>query len=163
MKNFILAVGDEVRVSPIHTRSGRVSACGEIIGSLLNANSYTSASVITAYWPVKDGPISQFDSSRMRVGSVLYYIKFRVTIASDRSECECIFAFVQWRKRHPQESYFGVSALVCSDEFEATSMYSFLPVQRIHSIAVHCDIKLKFSRIEELVFVAIPVNLRVSL
>ena len=157
---------NKVCVSPIHTRSGRVSVFGEIIGSLLNANSYTAASVITAYWPVKDGPISQVDTSRMRVGSVHYYTKFRVTFSNDYSDhnvCECVCAFVQWKKQHPQESYYGVSALVCSNEFEIPSMYSFLPVQRIHAIAVHCNTKLKFSSVEERVFIAIPVNLRLSL
>ena len=77
--------------------------------------------------------------------------------------CVNVCAFVQWRRQHPHESWFGIYAKICSFEFESTSMYSFLPVQRIHAVGVHCETKLNISGFEETVFVAVLVALRLSL
>ena len=156
-----------VCVSPFHVRAGRAMVYGEVLGSMLNATSYNSGSVILAYWPAQDGPITNVDTTRLRVGSVQYYIKLCVSYSTDDSsqcfKCEYIFAFVQWRRQHPHESWFGVSAVICSVEFENLSMYSYIPVQRIHSIGVHGIIQLNISGLEETVFVAIPAPLRLSL
>ena len=82
-----------VSVSPFHVRCGRVMVCGKMIGSVLNANSYNSASVIMAYWPVKDEPISNIDTTQLRIGTVQHYMKFHVTYSTDKSDCvvcECL-------------------------------------------------------------------------
>ena len=153
-------------VSPFYIRSGRVMFCGEVIGSQMNAISCNSSCVILAYWPVQDGPISDIDTTRLRVGCVQYYVKLSLNMLDDSSnglKQEYICAYVQWKRQHPQESWFGVSAIVCRDEFECSSMYSYIPVQRIHAIGVHGTIQVKLSGFEEKVFVAIPVPLRLSL
>ena len=155
-----------VRMSPFHVRCGRVMVCGEMVGSVLNARSCNSASVIMAYWPVADGPITNMDTTRLRVGTVLYYTKFHVTFSTDSNDssvCEYVCAYVKWRRQHPRESWFGVSAVVSSVEFHSGSMYSFLPVQRIHAIGAHCTTKLNISGHEETVFVSVPVGLRLSI
>ena len=152
-----------ISVSPFHLLSGRSLLCGEVIGSSLNATSCKSSSVITAYWPVRDGPISSLDPSRVRIGCVQYYAKHSVSYATDNSgvvKCQYVCAFVRWMRQHPQESWFGASAIVCYDEFENMCMYSYIPVQRICAIAAHFKTKLNLSGFDEHVFVAVPVPLR---
>ena len=97
-----------------------------------------------------------------------YYTKFHVTFSTDSSDssvCEYVCAYVKWRRQHPRESWFGVSAVVSSAEFHSGSMYSFLPVQRIHAIGAHCTTKLNtcISGHEKTVFVSVPVGLRLSI
>ena len=84
----------------------------------------------------------------MRIGCVQYYAKHSVSYATDNSgvvKCQYVCAFVRWMRQHPQESWFGASAIVCYDEFENMCMYSYIPVQRICAIAAHFKTKLNLS------------------
>ena len=57
-------------VSPFYVRSGRVSMCNQVIGSVMNATSAKSSSVVMAYWPSRGNQLSNIDYSRMKVGVV---------------------------------------------------------------------------------------------
>ena len=51
------------RVSPFLVCSGRVTVCDQVIGSVKNATSCNSSSVIAAYWPSNGNDLSKIDYS----------------------------------------------------------------------------------------------------
>ena len=50
-------------ISPFYTLSGRALLCGEQIGSVMNATSNRSASIIMAFWPDRYGVIRNINYS----------------------------------------------------------------------------------------------------
>ena len=150
-------------VSPFYVRSGRVSMCNQVIGSVMNATSAKSSLVVMAYWPSRGNQLSNIDYSRMNVGVVQYFFKHRTKSyisGGQVKESEHIFAYVKWKQSHPHQDWFGISATVCLNMNEAFSMCSFLPVQRI---CAFCVLDVDINGITENVFVAVPVPIKFSL
>ena len=150
------------RVSPFYVRSGRAALWNQVIGSVMNATSCNSSSVITAYWPSRGNDLSKTDDSRMRVGRVQYFCKHRASFC-DSDTSEHIFAYVAWKQKHPHEEWLGISATVCLNMDEAPSMCSFIPVQRIHAVCAHCVLDVDIHGLKENVFIAVPVPMKLSL
>ena len=68
-----------------------------------------------------------------------------------------IFAYVIWKKLHPQQHHFGASSIVCADTYELHGVSCFLLVQRISCRAAHAVMHIKFEHASECVFVACPL------
>ena len=154
------------KISPFYERSGRVTLCGQLMGSVLNASSCASSSVIMAYWPVNSSTLDNIDYSHKRIGIVQYYFRHKIVLQQADGSCkyeEHIFAYVIWKQRHPNEAWFGISATVCLDLNEPNTMCNYIPIQRIHDLCAHCLLKLNIAGFEETVFVAIPISLKYAL
>jgi len=154
-----------VSVPPFYTLSGRALVCGEVMGSVMNATSSKSTSIVMAYWPDQYGDIGTIDYSRKRVGCVQYYCKHYVNVSTEHGpeRLHHIFAYVHWKERHSHENYFGTSATVCQNSYETPSKFSFIPIQRIFAIGAHCTIDINASGYSENVFVSAPIPMRLSL
>ena len=76
-------------ISPLYTLSGQVVLCGEQIGSVMNATSNRSASIIMAFWPYRYGVIRNINYSNLHVGSVHYFCKHQITISTDHGPEQC--------------------------------------------------------------------------
>ena len=94
-----------------------------------------------------------------------YFCKHRVAFSDESvmKHCEHIFANVRWMQKHPHEGWYGISATVCFNMHEPTSMCSFIPVQRIHSVCAHGVLDVAIGGLNEKVFVAVPIPLKLSL
>lgn len=154
-----------VSIPPFYSFSGRAILCGEVLGSVVNATSCKSASIIMAYWPLRHEVMRCIDYSRMRVGCVQHYCKHQLTISAENGseQLDHIFAFVQWKERHPQDNWYGSSATICFNSNEPSSKFSFIPVQRIYAIGAHCLTDINVSGFNETVFVVVPIPVRLSL
>ena len=98
---------------------GRVTVAGEVIGSVKRGSNNRSSSVVMAYWPGSGVSLSSINYGRMRVGVVQYFIRHHIKLytvedsdINNTEEVEHVFAFVYWKKRHPEESWFGISAII---------------------------------------------------
>ena len=156
------------RVSPFYIRSGRAALCNQVIGSVMNATSCNSSSVIMAYWPSRGNVLSNIDYSRMKVGRVQYFIRHQAVLYDSESdsninESEHVFAYVSWKQNHPHLDWFGISATVCLDMNETFSMCSFLPVQRVHAVCAHSILDVEINGLKENVFIAVPIPMKFSL
>ena len=146
-------------LSHFHTQCSRVTLGGEYIGSL-KSRTDTSA-VVMAYWPGRGDDLSLIDySSRMRVGIVQHYIRHNVILHTDQElvkgpQLEHVFAYVAWKKKHPEEDWFGVSATVCHDIFEPTGSCMYLPVQRINCRCASAVLPVHICGVTENVFVCL--------
>ena len=148
--------------SPFYTHSGRVTLGNELIGSVMNATSCNSCSVIVAYWPSKGNTLSNITYSYRNVGVVQYYIKHQAklkdTDVSAAFSDEHIFAYVLWKQEHTQKHWFGISAIVSQTINEAPSMCSFLPVQRVNAVCAYCTLNTSFDELTEEIFITIPLT-----
>ncbi len=118
---------------------GRVTLCGDLVGSVLPGGNNFASSVIMAFWPSTGDNVLSIDYSRMKVGVVQYFVKHSVYFLSEQNidKVEHVFAYVKWRTMHPNYDHFGRSATVCANMFEPPGVCSFLPVQRIACRAAH--------------------------
>ena len=111
--------------------------------------------------------VSTIDYSRKRIGIVQYYLRHSIIIrkvdGTDEHAVEHIFACVIWKQRHPNEEWFGISATICLNSNEPSSMCTYIPIQRIHDLCAHCSLKLNIRGYNESVFVAVPIPLKYSL
>ena len=94
-----------------------------MIGSVYNAVSANSSSVVMAYWPGRGDDLSSIDYAHMRVGTAQYFFKHHAVIcspedASLKQDIDLIFACVYWKQKHPNQEWFGNSATVCFNMFE---------------------------------------------
>lgn len=148
--------------SPFYSKTGRVTLGNELIGSVMNATSCNSCSVIVAYWPSSGNTLSNITYSHKSVGVIQYFIKHQVKLKdSDTSETvsvQHIFAYVMWKQEHIQKDWFGISAIISQTLNEAPSLCSFLPVQRINAVCAYCTLNISFDELTEEVFVAIPLT-----
>ena len=55
---------------------------------------------------------------------------------------QILFAYVYWKKLHPEASWFGISATVSTDLFEIPGACAYLPVQRIASRCAYATLDL---------------------
>ena len=126
-----------------------------VIGSVMNATSAKSSSVVMAYWPSRGNQLSNIDYSRMKVGVVQYFFKHRAKFyisGGQVKESEHIFAYIKWKQFHPNQDWFGISATVHLNMNEVFSICSFLPVQRISSKCAFSVIDVDINGIIESVF-----------
>jgi len=148
--------------SPFYSCSGRVALGNELIGSVMNATSCNSCSVIVAYWPSRGDTLSNITYSHKSVGVVQYFIKHQAKLkdsdASETFSVQHIFAYVIWKQEHIQKDWFGISATVSQTINEAPSMCSFLPVQRINAVCAYCTLNINFDELTEEVFITIPLT-----
>ena len=89
------------RVSPFYEHSGRATLCGQVMGSVFNASSCTSSSVVMAFWPGNSNDLSNIDYSCKRIGVVQYYFRHYVTFQradGTNERVEHVFAYVTWKK-----------------------------------------------------------------
>ena len=99
-----------------------------------------------------------------RTGIVQYFIRHKVHVTSTNSSeennidiREHIFTFVKWMEEHRHTNYYGQSASLSTNMYEALSMCSFIPVQRIACLTTSSVLKVKLGNIEESVFVSCPI------
>ena len=154
-----------VSVSPFYFHSGRAMLCGDILGSVMSATSCQSSSTIMAFWPLRHCTVSSIDCVKMRVESVPYFCKHQLTICTaddETTHLSHLFAFVSWYERHSHDNWYGASVTVCTNNFEPTSTFSFIPIQRIFAVGAYCRSEASFSRFNEIVFVSAPVPMRLS-
>lgn len=148
--------------SPFYIRLGHATLGNEIIGSVMNATSCNSSSVIAAYWPSKGNNLSDITYSYKNVGIVQHYIKHEAKLRDNSNtevfSVEHIFAYIIWKQQHVQKDWFGISATVTQTINEAPSMTSFLSVQRINAVCAYCTLNISFDELTEEVFVAIPLT-----
>ena len=152
-------------ISPFYLHAGRAILCGDILGSVMNATSCQSSSTIMAFWPLCHGNVSSIDYVRMCVGCIQYFCKHQLTIStadSETSHLPHLFAFVCWYERHTHHNWYGASATVCTNSFEPTSIFSFIPIQRIFAVGAHCQTEASFSGYNDDVFVSAPVPMKLS-
>ena len=145
-----------------YSASGRVTLRGHVIGSVLPGGNNASSSVIMALWPTRGDKITSVDYTTLSVGIVQHFIKhtlhLKMGTANEISQVEHIFAVVKWMKRHSNPNFYGTSATVSSNEYEQSSMCSFLPVQRISYLAAHSVHAIEVAgNVKEKVFVAAPI------
>jgi len=154
-------------VSPFFVRCGRTIRGGQLIGSVMNASCAKSSSVVTAFWPSRGQDLKSIDyGARMKVGVVQYFIKHQVTLSNadnDKTRCEHVMAYVNWKERHTNEDWFGISATVCFNTDDPSSMFSFIPVYRIHSVCAYSVLDVTINQIAEKLFVAVPIPVKYCL
>ena len=143
---------------------GRVLLAGDLLGSMKPGQNNRSSSVIMAFWPGSGETLETIDYSRMRVGEVQYYIKHTIKVytpdLNQQEDQPHFFAYVTWKKRHPDYNWFGISATVCTDLDELPETCCFLPVQRIGARCAFSRLPVKFNHITETVFIACPITLK---
>ncbi len=154
-------------MSHFYHEYGRVSIDEDIIGSEKPGPNNHSSATIAAYWPVSGESLSRIDYNERRVGTVQYYVQHTIEFHSDGSieteKLKHLFCYVLWKQISPNTSYFGQSAIVCTNSYELPSLCSFLPVQRILAKCAHTVIPLNLGSHEESYFVACPIPLKCSL
>lgn len=139
---------------------------GDLIGSDNNAVSATGSSVIMAYWPGRGDDLTMIDISSMRVCVVQYYFRHRAEICkeNERVAVNMDYAYVLWKQQHPNQYWFGHSAIICFNTFEPSSPCNFIPVQRIAKKCAFGILTLEvMPDIRENLFVASPVCIKYTL
>ncbi len=150
-------------------RSGRAVLYGQIVGSVMNACSANSSSIISAWWPTNGNNVHFIDSrTRMSIGEVQFFCQHTVKVRKLDGKLfsmNHIFPVICWKQKHSNENFFGVSAIVCSiDLFEPFSTCSFMPIQRVSSICAHSCLSIPIlNDVRETVFIAVPVPLKLCL
>lgn len=105
--------------------------------------------------------MSTIDYSRKRIGVVQYYLRHSIIfkqIDGTDEHVEHIFACVIWKQQHANAEWFGISATICLNSNEPSSMCSYIPIQRIHDLCAHCLLELNVLGYNETVFVAVPYH-----
>ena len=120
-----------------------------------------SASVIMAYWPCSSETLDNIDYNRMSIGVVQYYIRHVISYVSEgiSKKMEHIFAYVLWKEKHHHFDWFGSSATLCCNSFEAISTSCFLPLQGIGARCATTVTAIDFGDSTEIVFIASPIPL----
>ena len=137
---------------------GRVALGATIVGSVLPGGNSKSSSVVMAQW-VGSGNSITTSNACMRVGVVQHFIVHRVKFQAENGPetVEHVFAYVPWKKMHPNTNYYGVTTTVSSTLSETPSACSFFPAQRIASTTAHATLTVDFGIIKESVFVNTPI------
>lgn len=70
-------------MTPFYIQSGHVSLCDQVIGSIINASSCNSSSVVTAFWPAKGSNFIDINYSCKCVGIyfLIHFVTFSVNLA----------------------------------------------------------------------------------
>lgn len=139
-------------------------------GELLVSHSFNKKqSLICAYWPGFGASIKQFDPALRRVGRIVYFMKHCVSLKDTASDSILkkthIFCRVQWHQYHTHPTYFGSSAIVCTNLTETEDLCCFLPLKRISSRCAVGNMKIDFGPPlgEDSALVAIPLILNYNI
>lgn len=97
-----------------------------------------------------------------RVCRINYFLKHAATLShietSSTVSSTHILCHVSWYKTHVKADWFGQSAIVCRNELEKESLFSFIPLQRLMAPCAFGYFTLKFdSDTSETVLVAVPI------
>ena len=100
----------------------KVTLDEDLIASTLPGGNNASSSVIMGYWPGSGDSLQMISHARMQVGVVQYFVQHTVHLAyasesGDSKLFKHIFAYVIWKKFHPQQHHFSASSVVCTDIF----------------------------------------------
>ena len=109
-----------------------------------------ASSVIAAYWPGTGSSLATIDLTQKRIGVIQHFLTHSLELFESSTEngtdkLEHLFAYVRWKKLHPDSNWFGISAIVCIDIMELPDACCFLPVQfpmcvsmLLHSSRIQC-------------------------
>lgn len=134
---------------------GKVLYAGDLIGSVKPGTNNSLSSIIMANWSA----MGDFSTPSTRVGEVQYFFKHTVTFELNGSK-ESMEHVLYWKKLHPKEDWYGISATVCTDLYQLNNSSSFLAVQRIACRCAHAILNVKFDTHAESVFVACPIAIK---
>ena len=115
-----------------------------------------------AYCPTGGHDLRNIDSVRMAVGVVQYFIRHSLQYQGGHKE-EHVFAYIRWKKKHHHHDWFGVSATVCVNSYEAETCFCMLPIQRIACRCATILLPIDFSDIQETVFISCPIEINYSI
>ena len=148
-------------MSKFYQKFGRITIGDDLIGSDMPGPNGKSSSVIMAYWPGSSETLDNIDYNQMSIGVVQYYIRHVISYVSEGTskKVEYIFAYVLWKEKHHHFDWFGASASLCCNSFEAISTSRFLPVQRIGARCATTITAIDFGDSTETVFIASPIPL----
>ena len=96
------------------------------------------------------------DYSCKRVGVVQFFFHHQAYIGSETSQ-KHTFAYVHWKQLHEMHNWFGSSAIVCTNSYEAPSACCCIPVSRLFCRCASIVKYVNFNNYSETVFVATPV------
>ena len=90
-------------------------------------------------------------------------LNHQVTILNRRTGCSEIvhytMAYVQWMNYNQYSSYYGISAVVCSNSYWDKSLCSYIPVLRISAKCANCITTIN----NDDVFVACPIPVKLCM
>ena len=147
---------------------GRLEIAGDVVGSTKRGQNSRTSSVVMSYWPGTGDKINDdvINYERMRVGVIQYFLKHTVTLTNSQGNTVIlphIFCHIYWKKVHPQSSWYGTSATVCTDLYEDPDACCFMPVQRIASRCAYSKLLVDFTTHKETVFVVAPIPIHYNL
>lgn len=103
----------------------------------------------------------------MSVGTVQFFCKHQVSLTrcdGMKEKVDHVFAYVEWKVKHSNESWYGLTAVVCCNFNESSSIFSFIPVQRIHSVCIYSVLDVNMTdTTDETVFIAVPISMKYCL
>ena len=93
------------------------------------------SSVIIAYWPVVAGNISHNDILPITVGKIQFFLEHSITLeeTSGQKKENHYFAYVDWFTQYDNWDFYGSNCIVSYPTLHTPSLFSFLPLPRIHS------------------------------
>ena len=91
-----------------------------------------------------------------------HFLKHKITLSHTETSTLVspthLLCHVSWFKVHTKEDWFGCSAIVCKNEMEEESLFSFIPLQRLMAPCTFGFFTLKFDLgTPETVLVAVPL------
>ena len=143
----------------LHDECKRAIIGDELVSSVRYKDDHQA--VIVAYWPSTGHSLTTIDYTRYKVGIIQYFIKHAVIFLNDdntESREEHLFCYIIWKQNHPNENWFGISAVVTSTLNEPEGACCYMPIQRIMHRCASGMISVEFGLTSETVFVAIPVG-----
>ena len=130
------------------------STSASLLGETYNSGNSRN-SVYISSWP----KTSHINNMVKRICRIDYFLKHTVTLSrietSTLVTSTHLLCHVSWFKVH---TWFGNSAIVCKNEIEEESLFSFIPLQRLMAPCTFGYFTLKFDLdTSETVLVAIPL------
>ena len=130
------------------------STSASLLGENYNSGNSRN-SVYISLWP-------QTSHSNKRVCRINYFLKHTITLSHIETSTPVtsthLLCHVSWFKVHTKEDWFGHSAIVCKNEMEEESLFSFIPLQRLMAPCTFGYFALEFDvDTPETVLVAVPL------
>ena len=133
------------------------STSASLLGETYNSGNSRN-SVYISLWPIT----SHINNMVKRICRIDYFLKHTITLShietSTLVTSTHLLCHVSWFKVHTKQDWFGNSAIVCKNEIEEESLFSFIPLQRLMAPCTFGYFTLKFDLdTSETVLVAIPL------
>lgn len=133
------------------------STSANLLGETYNSGNSRN-SVYISLWP----NTSDINIMVKRICRIDYFLKHRITLSHIETRTLVtpthLLCHVSWFKVHTKEDWFGHSAIVCKNEMEEESRFSYIPLQRLMVPCTFGYFTLKFDLdIPETVLVAVPL------